>query len=171
VDPNLRPAKKFARDAYIEYDFSKMTDTKGGFLSKQDDPHNRAMRSGMREEQKEEKPAHMTLAEWERHQTIKKLQAARRGPFEPGISELNRDDATKSGKGKCRECGSLEIDWTWEEIFGVSVCARCKETIPEKYSLLTKTEAREDYLLTERTSSCHNHSISRFSVLWSLSLS
>ncbi|KAF2490154.1 DNA repair protein Rad14 [Lophium mytilinum] len=149
TDPTLQPAKKFARDNYVEYDFSKMTDTKGGFLSKEDDPHNRAMRSGRREEEKEEKPAHMTLAEWERHQTIKKLRAARQGPFEPGISELDRNNGAKNGKGQCRECGSLEIDWKWEEIFGVSVCARCKETIPEKYSLLTKTEAREDYLLTD----------------------
>ena len=53
-------------------------------------------------------------------------------------------------KGKtCRECGSLEIDWKWEEVFGCAVCSACKDKLPEKYSLLTKTEAREDYLLTE----------------------
>lgn len=145
-DDGIRPAKKFERTAYIEYDFSKMTDTKGGFLSSTDDPHNRAMRAGGGLQ--EEKPAHMTLKEWERHQLLAKLRAARSGPFEPGISVL---EAKGEGAGakKCRECGSLEIDWKWEEVFGVKVCGGCKERVPEKYSLLTKTEAREDYLLTD----------------------
>jgi DNA-repair protein complementing XP-A cells len=51
---------------------------------------------------------------------------------------------------KCRECGILEIDWKWDEVFGISVCNACKDKFPDKYSLLTKTEAREDYLLTDR---------------------
>lgn len=156
-DDNLRPAKKFERTAYIEYDFSKMTDTKGGFLSATDDPHNRAMKgpAGRPGTEEEQKPAHMTAAEWERMQVIRKLRAARQGPFEPGISALEAADRgadgeeVGEGKGKCRECGSLEIDWKWEEVFGVGVCGRCKENEPEKYSLLTKTEAREDYLLTD----------------------
>ena len=29
------------------------------------------------------------------------------------------------------------------------MCAACKERLPDKYSLLTKSEAREDYLLTD----------------------
>ena len=124
-----------------------MTDTKGGFLSSTDDPHNRAMRAGGGPQ--EEKPAHMTLKEWERHQLLAKLRAARSGPFEPGISVLEAKGEGAEAK-KCRECGSLEIDWKWEEVFGVKVCGGCKERVPEKYSLLTKTEAREDYLLTDR---------------------
>lgn len=50
---------------------------------------------------------------------------------------------------KCRECSSLEIDWKWEEALKCQVCNACKDKFPEKYSLLTKTEAREDYLLTD----------------------
>lgn len=50
---------------------------------------------------------------------------------------------------KCRECGSLEIDWVWEEVFGCAVCGTCKEALPERYSLLTKTECRNDYLITD----------------------
>jgi DNA-repair protein complementing XP-A cells len=116
-----------------------MTDTKGGFLSSVDDPHNRAMKAP----DDEQKPANMTMKEWERNQLLKKLRASKSGKFEPSISALRGED-----QKKCRECGNLEIDWTWDEIFGTQVCSGCKEKFPDKYSLLTKTEAREDYLLT-----------------------
>lgn len=145
ADALIRPAKKFERDKYIEYDFSRMTDTKGGFLSQNDDAHNKALWSGVKDDS-EERPANMSLAEWERQRLLKKLRSQRAGPFEPGISAL--DGATEAGK-KCRECGSLEIDWVWKETFGCSVCGMCKEKFSEKYSLLTKSEAREDYLLTD----------------------
>lgn len=170
----IQPAKNFGRSEYIDYDFSKMTDTKGGFLSTEDDPHNRAMWSGRGKE--EEKPANMTLEEWERERIRRKLRENRAGPYEPGISILNQADgrdeeeaalleaAENEGaeeykgkygdgkrdiKGKCRECGSLEIDWKWQDIFEISICNVCKDKYPDKYSLLTKTEAREDYLLTD----------------------
>jgi DNA-repair protein complementing XP-A cells len=60
----IQPAKKYARSEFIDYDFSKMTDTKGGFLNTIDDPHNKAMWKGMPKE--EQKPDGMTMAEWER---------------------------------------------------------------------------------------------------------
>jgi DNA-repair protein complementing XP-A cells len=146
-----------------------MTDTKGGFLNTIDDPHNRAMWSGRKEE---EKPEGMTLAEWERERVRRKLRENRSGIFEPGISILNAADGNEEAdieaaeqegveykgkygdgkrdiKGKCRECNSLEIDWKWQDIFGIGVCNACKDKVPDKYSLLTKTEAREDYLLTD----------------------
>jgi len=50
----------------------------------------------------------------------------------------------------CKECGSMEIDYNWQQVFGVCVCQKCKEAMPEKFSLLTKTECKEDYLLTDR---------------------
>lgn len=151
-----------------------MTDTKGGFLSTDDDPHNRAMWTGRGKE--EEKPANMTLAEWERERIRKKLRENRTGIYEPGISILNevdgRDeeeqallavaegqegeefkgkygDGLRDVKGKCRECGTLEIDWKWQDVFEIGICNACKDKLPDKYSLLTKTEAREDYLLTD----------------------
>lgn len=34
------------------------------------------------------------------------------------------------------------------------MCMKCKSERPDEYSLLTKTECREDYLLTERTFAC-----------------
>lgn len=136
----IQPARNFAK--YVEYDFSKMTDTKGGFLTVEDDPNNKALHSGGRDE----KPAHMTLKEWERHQLLQTLQRERSGPFEPGINAFNISE-----QKTCRECGKLDIDWKWEGIFNCAVCNACKDKFPEKYSLLTKTEAKEDYLLTDRT--------------------
>lgn len=125
---------------YIEYDFSKMTDTKGGFLTAEDDPHNKAMHSA----DEPAKPAEMTQTEWERQQLLKSLRNNRVGPYEPGISAM-KDEETR----RCRECGAFEIDWKWSDHFGVAVCSACKEKFPEKYSLLTKTEAKQDYLLTD----------------------
>ena len=118
-----------------------MTDTKGGFLSVDDDPNNRAMAHA----QQEEKPAGMTMKEWERLQLLRKLRQQKAGPFEPGISALEAEAKNR----KCRECGSLEIDFQWEEVFNICLCNLCKDKFPDKYSLLTKTEAREDYLLTD----------------------
>ncbi|EMD92000.1 hypothetical protein COCC4DRAFT_201522 [Bipolaris maydis ATCC 48331] len=174
----IQPAKKYARSDFIEYDFSKMTDTKGGFLSTEDDPHNKAMWKGQPKE--EQKPEGMTITEWERERIRRKLRANRAGPYEPGISILNTvngkeeedeeaalleaaenaeiesgtfkgkyGDGKRDVKGKCRECSSLEIDWKWQDTFFISVCNACKEKFPDKYSLLTKTEARDDYLLTD----------------------
>jgi DNA-repair protein complementing XP-A cells len=79
-------------------------------------------------------------------QLIRKLQRQKAGPFEPGISVLEDEDKRK----KCRECKSWEIDFVWDEVFHICVCNKCKEKFPEKYSLLTKTECKEDYLLTDR---------------------
>ncbi|KAJ5957981.1 DNA binding domain [Penicillium vulpinum] len=139
---SIKPARNFA--SYVDYDFSKMTDTKGGFLTQEDDPFNKQLH--VPDGKEVQKPAHMTQKEWERHQILQSLKRNREGPFEPGLSVL--DD--KSKQKTCRECGSLEIDWKWEEELKCCICHACKEKHPEKYSLLTKTEAKEDYLLTDR---------------------
>lgn len=142
--------KKFAR--FVDYNFSNMTDTKGGFLSTEDDPFNKSLGGGGPGQgpganpDEPQRPKHMTEAEWERMQLLRKLQRQKAGPFEPGLSAI----ADKAERKKCRECGSPEIDWVWEETFGCCVCGGCKEKFPEKYSLLTKTECREDYLITDR---------------------
>lgn len=150
----LRPAHKFATHQFIEYDLSRMTDTKGGFLSAQDDPHNRALHESKQQRKDgEEKPRGMTAEEWERVQLLRKLRANKHGPFEPGLSVLVDEKAR--AERSCRECGSLEIDFKWLDAFACGICKGCREKYPEKYSLLTKTEAREDYLLTNRTFQSH----------------
>lgn len=141
----LRPARKFTK--FVDYDMSAMTDTKGGFISVEEDPNNYAL-GGKKQAEDESRPKNMTVQEWEKLQAIRNLKRLKAGPFEPGISVL--DDAAK--RKKCRECGSLEIDFVWEEVFHLCVCNKCKEKIPDKYSLLTKTECKEDYLLTDRKS-------------------
>jgi DNA-repair protein complementing XP-A cells len=57
---------------------------------------------------------------------------------------LNQDD-----NPQCFECGSIELDFLYHKTFGTRVCFKCKDKFPEKYSLLTKTECKEDYLLTD----------------------
>ncbi|KAF4589829.1 DNA repair protein Rad14 [Ophiocordyceps camponoti-floridani] len=141
-DGALRPAPKFAK--FVDYNMSSMVDTKGGFLSVEDDPHNYAL-GGQRKTQGEQRPVNMTVQEWERQQLMRRLRRQKTGPFEPGLSVLD-DEANRK---RCRECRSLEIDFVWEEVFHVCVCHRCKEKLPEKYSLLTKTECKQDYLLTD----------------------
>ncbi|KAI0885102.1 DNA repair protein [Annulohypoxylon maeteangense] len=147
---SIRPARKFTK--FVDYDLGKMTDTKGGFLSTEDDPWNKAMsgsvakgKNGAPAEGPGERPKGMTVQEWERLQLLRKLQRQKAGPFEPGLSVLQ----DKKDRKKCRECGSFEIDFVWEEVFSCCICSACKEKHPEKYSLLTKTECREDYLLTD----------------------
>ncbi|RMD43681.1 hypothetical protein DV735_g1454, partial [Chaetothyriales sp. CBS 134920] len=137
----IRPARNLTK--YVEYDFNKMTDTKGGFLTQEDDSLNKAMYAS---ERPNDKPEHMGQAEWERQQLLRSLRSNKSGPFEPGISASAAQEGLAQ---KCRECGSFEVDWKWVEVFRLSVCSSCKDKLPEKYSLLTKSEAREDYLLTE----------------------
>ncbi|KAI5818956.1 XPA protein C-terminus-domain-containing protein, partial [Pyronema omphalodes] len=135
---NLRPMKKFTK--YVEYDLSKMNDTKGGFMSTEDDPH-----SVLAAQNLADKPPGMTLEEWARHQKRMKLLKEKKGAFEPAISAAKDSNEDKT----CFECKSPEIDFKWKDVFKCRVCEKCKKEKPDKYSLLTKTEAREDYLLTD----------------------
>ena len=108
-------------------------------MTQEDDPNNRILHAP----DNDGRPANMTLKEWEQKRLQQRLRDQRAGPYEPGLSALDRNSK------KCRECGSLEIDWSWDELLHTQVCNTCKEKFPDKYSLLTKTEAKEDYLLTD----------------------
>jgi DNA-repair protein complementing XP-A cells len=44
---------------------------------------------------------------------------------------------------KCIECDSMDIDQTYRRVFGCLICKTCMNEMPEKYSLLTKTECKE----------------------------
>ncbi|KAI5308333.1 hypothetical protein KEM55_005981, partial [Ascosphaera atra] len=119
----IRPARNFTR--FVEYDFSKMTDTKGGFLTAEDDPFNKALHS-RRGIDGEEKPAHMTQREWERLQALKAMRENRSNPFEFGPEYLKSKEAVR-----CRECESTEVDWKWWDTFRCAVCNECKDKFPE----------------------------------------
>jgi hypothetical protein len=51
---------------------------------------------------------------------------------------------------KCVHCATIDLDTQLQVVFGVFCCPKCKAERPEMYSLLTKTECKEDYLLTDR---------------------
>lgn len=44
----------------------------------------------------------------------------------------------------------MDLDSVFYSVFHINLCPTCKEAYPDKYSLITKTEAKEDYLLTDR---------------------
>ncbi|TQS32303.1 hypothetical protein Golomagni_07383, partial [Golovinomyces magnicellulatus] len=63
---------------------------------------------------------------------------------EPGIS------LDIQSRPVCESCGSPEIiDHPFKKVFGILVCRKCERDKPEAYSLLTKTEVKQDYLLTD----------------------
>lgn len=109
---------------YIEYDLSEMKDSHGGFINMDENDD----MAGAADKQ--------TLDEWKEKQDEVVREAA------PPL------DISKAPK--CFECGSIEIDQKIYDNFNhTRVCRSCKRTKSEKYSLLTKTECREDYLLTD----------------------
>ncbi|KAJ9091568.1 hypothetical protein QFC19_009024 [Naganishia cerealis] len=109
---------------YFEYDLSKLHNSKGGFLTEDDGTAGAGVKS-VREVLKEKERERQMIREGE----------------EPAIYP--------DTSPRCQECGTLEIDYQFLKVFDVRVCKACKNKFPEKYSLLTKTECREDYLLTD----------------------
>ncbi|PWZ02274.1 DNA repair protein [Testicularia cyperi] len=111
---------------YIEFDLSKLHNSKGGFLIDDEDPA--AGRKTMDELKKEKERERQRMREY----------------AEPAIS---LDAQTRP---TCESCGSPEIiDHPFQRVFGIHVCRKCEREKPELYSLLTKTEVKEDYLLTD----------------------
>ncbi|XYA01904.1 DNA repair protein rad14 [Meyerozyma guilliermondii] len=126
----LRPS--INRKEYIEFDFATMKDSRGGFIEDESG-------SGGNESGTDSKNESKTLEEWKEQQ--KKNQHIVRDLAPP---------VDIAAAPKCFECGSLEIDPNLYSNFGhVRVCRPCAKAKPEKYALLTKTECREDYLLTD----------------------
>ncbi|KAF9056638.1 hydrophilic protein [Panaeolus papilionaceus] len=119
-----KPLKRDSRlGSYFEYDLSKMVNTKGGFL----------VDEGNRTEEL------MKMREKEREQQRKKHNLESDIPFY----------LDNSRNPKCRECNSVDIDQEFMQVFRCLVCKNCQNEKPEKYSLLTKTECKTDYLLTD----------------------
>ena len=107
---------------YIEYDFATMQDSRGGFIHDE-----------QRKLHDEE-----TLQEWKEKQ--KELERIKNAPPPVDLETAPR----------CFECNSMDIDLNLYTNFRkVRACRACVRKMPEKYSLLVKTECKEDYLLTE----------------------
>ncbi|KAK4056295.1 DNA repair protein rad14 [Microbotryomycetes sp. JL221] len=114
---------------YVEYDLATLKNSKGGFLldNEEDDPRK------IRERQQQELLA-----------LKRKQNAQKQGVWsEPGMS------IDHSKNPKCRHCGSIDLDQQLRQYFGMFVCTKCKTERPDEYSLLTKTECKQDYMLTD----------------------
>ncbi|KAI9178900.1 DNA repair protein rad14 [Blastocladiella emersonii ATCC 22665] len=118
------PKKRSWVSNYYEYNFTEMQDSRAGFL--------------VNEGGDDDASAARLAAEAER------AAKRQRRVYNDAPVPLDPDFAPK-----CVECSSLDLDKRYVEHFDVNVCWACKEKLPEKYALLTKTEARQDYLLTE----------------------
>ncbi|KAJ6501735.1 HotDog domain-containing protein [Mycena vitilis] len=123
--PGPSKAKPLDRDyrlgSYFDYDLSKMVNSKGGFLI----------------EDGKEVDEEMLRKEKERER--QRIQKNMEPPvfLDPALNP------------KCRECQSMSVDHNFRKTFGCLVCKTCQNEHPEKYSLLTKTECKQDYLLTD----------------------
>ncbi|KAG6832242.1 hypothetical protein H0H92_004207 [Tricholoma furcatifolium] len=113
-------SKPLQRDSrlgtYFEYDLSKMVNSKGGFLLEDGNEIDEEVR---RKEKEREK------------------QRAKHNIDPP----MHLDSSLNP---KCVECQSMDIDQTFKKVFSCLVCKKCQNEKPEKYSLLTKTECKED---------------------------
>jgi len=117
--------EKLRRDSrlgkYFEYDLSKMVNSKGGFLVED----GKELDADLRAKEKER----------ERQRALQNLDPPMF--LDQGLNP------------KCQECQSVDIDQTYKKVFRCLVCNKCKNEKPERYSLLTKTECKDDYLLTD----------------------
>ncbi|KAJ7071539.1 XPA protein C-terminus-domain-containing protein [Mycena amicta] len=123
------PSKsKLTRDSrlgtYFEYDLSKMVNSRGGFLVEEG---SREVDEDLIRKEKER----------ERQRLEKNLKLDAPVYLDPALNP------------HCRDCGSITIDHLYRKNFGCLVCKTCQNENPEKYSLLTKTECKLDYLLTD----------------------
>lgn len=115
------------RKDYIEYDLATMKDSRGGFLSAEEPPNPLSANAD-----------ESSLEAWKERQ--KAQHVVRDLPPPVDLSQAP----------KCFECGSIDIDPNLYLNFNlVRVCRSCARSKPEKYSMLTKTECREDYMLTD----------------------
>ncbi|PWN47305.1 DNA repair protein [Violaceomyces palustris] len=113
---------------YIEFDLSKLHNSKGGFLVDEEDGQGGGGAKSLLE------------LKMEKERELQRLKSN----FEPGIS------LDKSTRPECEKCSSPEIVHDpFLRVFGRKVCKSCERSHPELYSLLTKTEVKEDYLLTD----------------------
>lgn len=122
--PPALPRDKGLGD-YIEFDLTRLRNSKGGFLVDEEEEDPAAALENLRKEREREK---------------QRL----RDQMEPGIS---LDPTTRP---VCEVCQTPDIQYEpFLRVFNVRVCHGCERAHPERYSLLTKTEVKEDYLLTD----------------------
>lgn len=129
---SIRPSIR--KQDYIEYDFATMKNLNGGYINPED-------RVGGSDDFDDEfgSKKQKTLDDWKREQQERRMLYENAPPPEH-ISQAP----------KCIECNvNIEMDPVLHDVFKLQVCKQCSKDHPEKYSLLTKTECKEDYFLTD----------------------
>ncbi|ORZ16753.1 XPA protein C-terminus-domain-containing protein [Lobosporangium transversale] len=122
----VEPLPKNAWTKFYDYDLSSMKDTKAGFIQELD-----------------EKDTVGAGGDTETENNRKRKWQPTKAPPDPSIF-LGAED-----NFECQDCTSVDVDFQLLQHFHVPVCVGCRDAQPEKYSLLTKTECRLDYLLTD----------------------
>lgn len=69
-------------------------------------------------------------------------------PNSPQMEPPPSEDAIFGGR-KCQDCDAEFYESLLQKQFGLLVCESCRRVNEEKYSLATKTEAKQEYLLTD----------------------
>lgn len=134
VQHKLRPTIR--KSDYIDYDFAQLNNLNGGYINKYGDNDDG------------EQTQLKTLSDW------KQQQRDSASGLDTTTAESNGADAQipvlVTDRDKCSHCRiNIELDPILQKVFHVRVCKQCVRQNPDKYSLLTKTECKTDYLLTE----------------------
>lgn len=140
----IRPSIK-TKD-YIDFDFSTMQNLNGGYINPNDRGtygyHNNNNNNHDSYYDNETTNSHSkvkTLEEWKEEQRQRRYLYENKPPPEHISKAI-----------KCKECKiNIEMDPILDDVFKLHICKQCAKLHPEKYSLLTKTECKEDYFLTE----------------------
>ena len=153
---------------YIDYDLSQMRDSNGGFIDSSIYPSNfENSRAGANSGSNGMPHAGMTFSEWKLAKA-NQMDRVGMGELYPLKEEdkINLDLAVRkeyvmiddgmnvlapaNELPTCESChSSIEFDSQLLAHFDRKVCRKCVSLKPEKYSLLTKTECKNDYLLTD----------------------
>jgi DNA-repair protein complementing XP-A cells len=137
---NASAADKLQRDSrlgkYFDYDLSKMVNSKGGFLVEDDKEVDDEAKAKERERERERAVQNLEP------RTCPYLFLLASAAFLTSVAVIAIYlDASRNPK--CRDCGSVDIDHMYRNIFRCLVCNKCRNEKVEKYSLLTKTECKE----------------------------
>jgi DNA-repair protein complementing XP-A cells len=120
-----KPKRTYKRK-FVDYDLSQITDTKGGYFL----------------------PNASTKAKQEEEAKKKIIYEHTQLPL-VNIVDASRDIEDIRKEQGCKDCGSLQLDAELFTHYHIHVCSDCRQDKPDKYSLLTKSEAKQDYLLTD----------------------
>ncbi|KAI3648636.1 hypothetical protein MP228_006490 [Amoeboaphelidium protococcarum] len=118
---------------YVDYDLSQIKDSKGGFLVETD-----GSAGGSNAQQQKKK----------KNVIYEHLMIPANVPLTTSSSDSVAQNEL-SLQLECAECQSANVNMNYLTHYLYMVCNDCISRVPEKYTLLTKTEIIEDYLITD----------------------